>query len=222
MPTRGPQSHYLVLGIPRDADPAAVRSAFRALAQVHHPDRAGPGATARFQRMVEAYDVLSDPDRRSEYDRKCQEQCASNAQHNAPWVSPFSQGREGWSGAPRRPAVEPLDDPWPPRRGFAGEASWSEAQPEPVGVLPLAFWEARRGGSFAVAFPFLRTCQSCDGWGKASPGICSVCGGSGRVQDAWRLTLHLPPRLLDGDQLRCRAPWPDGRLHDLIIQVRVV
>lgn len=73
-----------------------------------------------------------------------------------------------------------------------------------------------------MAFPFLRPCERCAGRGLASPGICSSCGGSGRVHDAWHLTLALPRGLQDGDQLRCNVPWPDGQLRDLTILVRVV
>lgn len=62
-------NYYLVLGIAEDADNDAIRSAFRALARRYHPD-AGPGSsTAEFQRALEAYETLSDPQRRRLYDR---------------------------------------------------------------------------------------------------------------------------------------------------------
>ncbi len=63
------RTHYETLDIPRKADAAAIRTAYRKLALLHHPDRStAPGAAAKFSALAEAYAVLSDPDRRREYD----------------------------------------------------------------------------------------------------------------------------------------------------------
>lgn len=62
-------NYYVVLGIAEDADSGTIRSAFRALARRYHPD-AGPGSsTLEFQRAHEAYETLSDPERRRLHDR---------------------------------------------------------------------------------------------------------------------------------------------------------
>jgi curved DNA-binding protein len=65
------KDYYQVLGIARDAAEKEVRRAFRALAAKHHPDRNpnDPGAEERFKEINEAYTVLSDPEKRSVYDR---------------------------------------------------------------------------------------------------------------------------------------------------------
>lgn len=63
-----PRSYYAVLCVPEDADPAAIRRAYRALVRRFHPD-AGVGSSAqKFQEVTEAYDVLSDPQRRQDHD----------------------------------------------------------------------------------------------------------------------------------------------------------
>ena len=63
-------NYYVVLGIAEDADVDTIRSAFRALARRFHPDT-GPGSsTVEFQRVVEAYETLSDPERRRVHDRR--------------------------------------------------------------------------------------------------------------------------------------------------------
>ncbi|WP_245177460.1 DnaJ domain-containing protein, partial [Geodermatophilus sp. DF01_2] len=64
------KDYYAALGVPQDADAAAVKKAYRQLARDLHPDK-NPGnaeAEARFKEVSEAYDVLSDPKRRAEYD----------------------------------------------------------------------------------------------------------------------------------------------------------
>jgi curved DNA-binding protein CbpA len=63
-------NYYVVLGIAEDAAGDTIRSAFRALARRFHPD-AGPGSsTVEFQRALEAYETLSDPESRRLYDRR--------------------------------------------------------------------------------------------------------------------------------------------------------
>jgi curved DNA-binding protein CbpA len=61
-------SYYAVLRVPEDADPAAIRHAYRTLVRRFHPD-AGIGSSAqKFREVTEAYDVLSDPRRRQDHD----------------------------------------------------------------------------------------------------------------------------------------------------------
>jgi len=65
------RDYYEVLGVPREADAKAVKSAYRRLAVQYHPDK-NPGDTAAeasFKEAAEAYAVLSDPTRRTQYDR---------------------------------------------------------------------------------------------------------------------------------------------------------
>ena len=62
--------YYAVLGVPRDADQDAIRRAYRKLARKYHPDlNTDSDAEERFKELGEAYEVLSDPDKRERYDR---------------------------------------------------------------------------------------------------------------------------------------------------------
>jgi curved DNA-binding protein len=64
------KDYYAVLGVARDAKPEAIRRAYRTLARKQHPDvDKSPGATKRFQDLQEAYEVLSDAEKRARYDR---------------------------------------------------------------------------------------------------------------------------------------------------------
>lgn len=67
--TRVQRDYYEILGVPRDADARAIKDAFRQLALKYHPDRnKEPGAEERFKEIAEAYAVLSDPEKRADYD----------------------------------------------------------------------------------------------------------------------------------------------------------
>jgi curved DNA-binding protein len=67
---RGDRDYYDVLGVPRDASPQDIQRAYRQLARRHHPDvNKEPGAEDRFKDITEAYDVLSDPNKRKRYDQ---------------------------------------------------------------------------------------------------------------------------------------------------------
>jgi DnaJ-class molecular chaperone len=63
-------NYYVVLGIAEDAESDTIRSAFRALARRYHPDAGAASSTAEFRRALEAYETLSDPERRRLYDRE--------------------------------------------------------------------------------------------------------------------------------------------------------
>ena len=64
------RDYYEVLGVERDADEPAIRNAFRKLTLKYHPDRnKSPDAEERYKEIAEAYAILSDPDKRRQYDQ---------------------------------------------------------------------------------------------------------------------------------------------------------
>ena len=87
-----------MLGVDSAADRMTIKAAFRRLALRHHPDRAGTGRAARrrFQQIREAYDVLSDPDRRREYDSVSRARTA---------LRPVARGDRRTNRSPGRPSV---------------------------------------------------------------------------------------------------------------------
>src|SRR3712207_4300524 len=65
-----PQDPYQLLGVPRDADEGQIKKAFRRLARELHPDvSSDPDAESKFKEVAEAYEILSDPQRRATFDR---------------------------------------------------------------------------------------------------------------------------------------------------------
>src|SRR4029450_7431194 len=67
------KDYYCILGVPRTATARDILRAYRDLAKLYHPDRLGPQSTATFQDIVEAYEVLSDPERRWHYNHSLSE-----------------------------------------------------------------------------------------------------------------------------------------------------
>jgi curved DNA-binding protein CbpA len=62
-------NYYVLLGVSQDADPDAIRSAFRARARQYHPDAGEGSSVDRFREILTAYETLNDPNRRGNYDR---------------------------------------------------------------------------------------------------------------------------------------------------------
>ena len=63
-----PENYYTILGVPANADVDTVKRAYRQLARRFHPDLAGPAGALEMKRINRAYAVLSDPDKRHQYD----------------------------------------------------------------------------------------------------------------------------------------------------------
>lgn len=94
-------NHYVVLGIPMDADDQVIRAAFRSLVRRYHPD-AGEGASPeKFRLLVEAYETLSDPIRRRNYDRSLR---PARPRMHIP-VGPLGVPAEPLQGRHRRPVT---------------------------------------------------------------------------------------------------------------------
>ena len=106
--------HYKVLGIPRDADLWTIKHAYREKAKTVHPDRnASPRAAEVFRAVVDAYEVLNDPERRADYDRKLRHYHTA-----APSASPPKYERAWRSSRAGSPVVH--DKLYVPRWTFYG------------------------------------------------------------------------------------------------------
>src|ERR1700761_5285257 len=167
------RDYYEVLGIERTADSGSVKAAYRKLAVRYHPDR-NPGdkeAEDRFKEASEAYEVLSDGDKRARDDRFGHQGVAgAGAGGFDPSVfgdfSDILGDLFGFGGG---------------RRGGNGEMRGADLRYD----LSLSFEEAVFGTETTLRIPRLETCTRCDGTGsadKAPPEPCKACGGRGQVR----------------------------------------
>ncbi|RME46854.1 MAG: molecular chaperone DnaJ [Chloroflexi bacterium] len=168
------RDYYEVLGVSRDATKDEIRRAYRRKAKQYHPDvNDAPDAAERFREIKEAYEVLSDDEKRAMYDR---------FGHNA---DQFSRGFGGFSDFG-------IDDLFSEFFGF-GTRARTAARRAPVRGndlrvdITLEFEEAVFGTEKELEIPRWETCDVCGGTG-AEPGTrpitCPQCGGAGEVRHA--------------------------------------
>ena len=176
--------YYETLGVSRSADKDEIKRAYRRLARKYHPDvNKEAGAEERFKEINRAYEVLSEPELRSRYDRFGERGVSSGAAGAGGFqdfndMSGFADIFESFFG------------------GFGGgTAQTSRRRSGPVRGddlrldLKLDFREAVFGGEKEIRISHLETCEVCEGTG-AKPGTrpqtCSTCSGSGQVRRATR------------------------------------
>lgn len=175
MASRDPRDLYEILGVDRRATQEEIKQAYRRLARETHPDvrREDPHATERFKDVNEAYAVLSDPVKRSQYDRFGQV---------GPEAGPF--------GGPSGP-FEDLFEMFFGGRGRPGRAEWESPQrgSDIRYDLEVTLEEVASGVERRVTVERLETCPVCFGTGAeqgSSPQRCPSCQGTGEVRHAQR------------------------------------
>ena len=174
------QDFYDILGVSRDADEAAIKKAFRRLAREHHPD-VNPGDAAaeeRFKAIAEAYEVLSDPERRQIYDRYGRAGLSGAGGGGDPmggfgsfqdiFSSLFNSDIFGGGGPSRQPGDDHLTN------------------------VEISFIESVNGVQKTIEINLVALCDTCEATG-AAPGTnvstCQMCGGQGQVQQVMRSPL---------------------------------
>lgn len=179
------RDYYEVLGIPRNASEREIKRVYRKLARKYHPD-VNPGdaqAEAKFKEMSEAYEVLSDPAKRRQYDQFGHQPFAS-ATAGGPGpgfdfdFGPFTEfGRRGFGG---------IGDIFTDIFGGRPGAPMGPQQGEDLHYsVDLTFEDAIRGLSTEILLQKHVLCEACQGSGAepgSSPESCPDCGGSGRRQ----------------------------------------
>ena len=204
------KNYYEILGIKRDAGEKEIKQAYRRLARKYHPDvNAGDkSAENKFKEVNEAYEVLSDKEKRQKYDRfgdkwQYADQFQQAGGQQAPqWDFPqgggayhFTEGEMGnmdslfeelFGGARTRTSQRRV-----PRRGQDLES--------PVEVT---LEEAYSGTSRTLSLQLEEPCPTCRGSGRIQNLPCSTCRGTGTVASIKRLEVKIPPGVSSGSRVR--------------------
>jgi molecular chaperone DnaJ len=244
--------YYQILGIQRNASEDELKKAYRRLAMKYHPDRNPDNKEAeeRFKEAKEAYEILSDPQKRAAYD-----------QFGHAGVDPSMGGGAGFSG------FGDIGDIFESvfGGGFGGRTGNRTSRGSDLRYdLSLSLEEAVAGTEVKIRIPTQVTCSSCGGSGAragTSPKTCPRCGGAGqirmtqgffsvqqtcptcrglgkiiadpcpnchgtgRVQEHKTLSVKIPPGVDTGDRIRLsgegEAGLSGGVAGDLYVQINV-
>ena len=193
-----PRDPYEILGVSRDAEDGEIKKAFRRLARQLHPDvNSAETAEEDFKEAAEAYEILSDPERRATYDRYGFEGLRSGG-YAPPDFSGFG-------------SLGDIFDAFFGSAGFGGGGRGMAVQGGDVAVaVELSLEDAALGASPEVSYDGIGRCERCHGNG-AEPGTpietCSRCGGQGRLQAVTRTPFGQVVRTVE-----CDVCGGDGRV----------
>ena len=173
------RDYYEVLGVQKGASDDEIKKAYRACAKKYHPDL-HPGdkeCEEKFKEVNEAYEVLSDSDKKARYD-----------QFGHAGVDPNYGAGSGGAGSPFGQGID-IDDIFSSFfGGFGGRRSNNANAPmrgsDIETTVYISFEEAAKGCKQTINYSCVTTCDDCHGTGAqpgTSPKTCSSCGGSGRV-----------------------------------------
>jgi DnaJ-class molecular chaperone len=224
------KDYYRILGVDRSADDKTIKSAYRKLARKYHPDVAkGKDSEQRFREVTEAYEVLSDPEKRRRYDtlgpdwQRYTERAPGGAPGGGVHVeygdlgnfSEFFRTIFGDLGGPRPRGgggrVD-LDDLLGGLGGAAGRGQDVQA-----GVT-ITLDEAYRGARKALEFEVEEPCPTCRGAGNSGGKPCATCHGRGWQRARHEVDVKIPAGVKTGQKVRVAGGAARGDLY-LVVTV---
>lgn len=230
------KDYYEILGVSRDADASAIKSAYRKLARKYHPDvNKTKEAEEKFKDINEAYEVLSDKNKRQRYDS-----LGSNWQGGADWTPPpgfenfsfnFNQGGSqsfdfggsgfsdffsslfgdmmgGMASGQARSGFSGFDFGGGQRTAQSRKRTAQSAESENLDItktLNVTAKELFDGKPISVTFTDMEKCTHCNGHG-----YCSNCGGTGVTSTPKTVKVKLPRGIEEGKKVRLKGEGKAG------------
>jgi molecular chaperone DnaJ len=234
------RDYYEVLGVTREVSEEELKKAYRKLAMKHHPDRnpGNPSAEEKFKEAKEAYEILSDPNKRAAYDQYGHagvDATAAGAGGFGPGFGGFADafsdifgdifggGRGGRSnvyrGADLRYNLEiSLEDAARGTETRIRIPTMEECEPckgtgAKPGTQPKVCPTCGGAGQVRIQqgfFSIQQTCPKCHGSGRIIPDPCPSCRGAGRVKQHKTLSVKIPSGIDNGDRIRLSGEGEHG------------
>jgi DnaJ-class molecular chaperone len=218
------KDYYQILGVSRGAAEKDIKKAYRQLARKYHPD-VNPGnqaAEAKFKEINEAYEVLSDAEKRKKYDRYGDQwqhadefARAASSQGGPQWRQYSTGGKQTASDFEDMGDLGSIFDNL--FRGFntggVGNAQ-QFTKPESVqNTIEVTLEEAAKGASRTFQMQTEEICPVCRGTGRTGPrgNACANCGRTGRIAKTKRIEVKIPRGVTDGSKIRLAGEGPMGR-----------
>ena len=228
------KDYYRILGIARNADDKTIKSAYRKLARKYHPDVAKTkDAGDRFREVTEAYEVLSDPEKRRRYDtlgpdwQRYAQPGPATGQPGGTRVeygdmgdfSEFFRTIFGDVGSRRRgrgPGGADVED-W--LGGFTGGGRHAPSGQDVQAQVTITLEEAYSGTRKTFEFEIDEACPTCRGSGNVSGKPCATCHGSGWHRGRHAVDVRIPAGVRTGQKVRVPGEGAGG--GDLYLAVTV-
>ena len=226
------KDYYRILGVERSADEKTIKSAYRKLARKHHPDVAkGKDDGQRFREITEAYEVLSDPEKRRRYDTlgpDWQRHVQPGAGGPGPRVEygdlgDFSEffrtifGEAGARGGGRGAGFGGFEDLSGFTRGAGGRGEDVQAN------VTISLEEAHSGTRKTFEFELEEPCPTCHGSGNVGGKPCTTCHGGGWQRARREVDVRIPAGVRSGQKVRVAGEGAGGTRQrgDLYLAVTV-
>jgi molecular chaperone DnaJ len=210
---------YKVLGVNQKAGPDKIRRAYRQAAKRYHPD-VSQRNEEKFREVQEAYDTLSDPEKKAVYDQKISDK-------RSPGIRPQSYYSYPLQSYPTSLFDEidsffgRFEDLWANEGSpFFGETE--QSHPHLSVEITLTPSEARRGCNVPLEIPFWVICRRCRGSGFVGGLICGRCRGRGEERLEKTIKVAIPPGIRSGTEMRIRLRDLELRGGDLIATIKVI
>jgi DnaJ-class molecular chaperone len=227
------RDYYEVLGVPKAATEGAIKTAYRKLARKYHPD-VNPGdksAEEKFKEINEAYEVLSDADKRKRYDQLGPDWKAGQDFRPPPeWEGAqggFSDFGDLFGGSRSEGRFSDFfESLFGGRRTGRGGAGFVMRGQDVEAEIPLTLEEAHRGVKRSITLQVAETCPDCRGSGsKDGKTVCPTCRGAGVIHRPKSLEVNIPAGVRDGSVIRLAGQGEPGTNNapagDLFLRVRM-
>jgi len=200
------KDYYKILGVGRDASEKDIKQAYRKMARKYHPD-VNPGdksAEARFKEINEAFEVLSDADKRKKYDEY------GDQWQNAEQIARSRAQQQQWQYNPSGEQFDTdsdtesiFDDLF---RGFGSRTTRDRNRPrqgeDTEYPVEVTLEEAYQGTGRILNMQGEEICTGCSGTGRIHNLPCSVCRGTGKVTREKRIEVKIPAGVTNGSRVR--------------------